>query len=147
MGSALLRQLAAAQRRLAPHLFAPAMQREQIGDLRAHDVGIERLDHVVDGALRIALEDVRLIARGSADEDDGDVPGALAAANQCRRVEPVEPGHGDVEQRQRTVVIEQVSKRLDSRRRLDDRMAERLQHCLEREEIRGVVIRDEDAVA
>ena len=53
---------------------------DEDGDLRAQHVGVERLEQVVDGADRVAAEDVLLVLRDRGQEDDRDVPGALALA-------------------------------------------------------------------
>ena len=114
------------------------------GDLRAQQLGIERLEHVVDRADPVAADDVAdLVARGG-QEHDRDVAGPRAALDQLSRLEPVEPGHPHVEQDQREVVLEQQPQRLAPEVARVQRVAERRQHGFERREVLRAVVDEQD---
>src|SRR5437868_391303 len=50
--------------------------------LRAQDVAVDRLEEVIDGAVLVALEDVRRLTGNRGDQDDRDVARALALLDQ-----------------------------------------------------------------
>src|SRR5207249_7398909 len=83
-----LRQLTfAEQLLLATELLVLAMQLDEDGDLRAEHLRIERLRQVVDGAARVAAEDVLLVRRDRGQENDRDRACLLALLDQGRGLE------------------------------------------------------------
>src|SRR5262249_9480162 len=122
---------------LPPQLLVLLVQLDEDGDLRAEDVGVERLEDVVDRAGGGAAEDLLLVLRDRGEEDDGNVPRALALLDEPRGLEAVELRHLDVEQDHRHVVAEELPQRVLAGARIQKRLAERLENSLEREEILG----------
>jgi hypothetical protein len=108
-------------------------------DLGLHRLRCEWLDDVVHGAVRIALEDVLLLAPYRRDEDDGRVSGALPLSNERRGLETVELGHL---QDEGAILVEQEAQRLSSGAGLGYPVAERLQNGLESEQVRLAIIDD-----
>jgi hypothetical protein len=80
------------------------VQLDEDRNLRAEHLRAEGLEDVVDGAGRIAAEYVLLVFRNRRDEDNRDVPRALALLDQPRCLEAVEHRHLDVEQDHRHVM-------------------------------------------
>ena len=114
-------------------------------DLRAEDLGLERLEDVVDGAGLVAAEDVRLVLRDRGDEDDRDRRRSLALLDHRRSLEPVEDRHLDVEQDHGEVgAREQDPERLLARARGDELVPERLQDRVERDEVLAPVVDEQD---
>ena len=72
-------------------------------------------------------------------------PAALSLGAHARgRLEPIQAGHHDVEQHDRELVCAQATQRLFARVYANDSMTERLENGLDRQEIRALVIDDED---
>src|ERR1019366_4755189 len=109
-------------------------------DFRPEHVGIERLEHVVHGAHRIALEDVRVFHVGGAEEKDRYVARLLARLDDLRSIEAAHLRHLNVEQNRREIVLTHALQSFLSRVRGDESLTERLQDRLEREEILRPVI-------
>ena len=78
-------------------LFAPVLL-EKEPDLGEHRFGCERLHDVVDGAVRISLDDVLLLPAHRRDEDDRRVPRPLPLTDERRGLESVQLRHLDVEE-------------------------------------------------
>ena len=114
-------------------------------DLRAEDVRVEGLEDVVDGAGRIAAEDVPLVLRDRRQEDDRDRRRARAALDQLGRLEAVHVRHLDVEQDAREVAVEQLAQRGLSGLHGDELLVERLERRLERQQVLGAIVDEEDA--
>ena len=66
--------------------------------------------------------------------------GPLAPLDQLSRLEPVQPRHLDVEQDRGELFLEQVPERLLAGPRADELLAERLEERLEREQVLGPVV-------
>src|SRR5712691_2259722 len=64
--------------RLTLHRFAATEQLDEDVDLRAQDVGVERLEDVIDGTELVSAKDVGLAARLSRQKDDRSVARLLA---------------------------------------------------------------------
>jgi hypothetical protein len=112
--------------------------------LRAQHLRHDRRRDVVDRAERVALRRAQLVGVIGRDEDDRDVRRALAAADQGRRLEPVEAGHVDVEQDQREVAREDVPQRLLTGGRGEDVLAKVLEDRLDHEQLVRAVVDYED---
>src|SRR4051794_34060664 len=113
--------------------------------LRAQHVRVERLKEVVDGADRVAAEDLLALLVDGGQEDDRDVLRALALLDQLGGLESVHPRHLDVEQNHGEVVVQQAAQRLLARGRAHGPQAERLQHRLEGQQVLGLVVDEQDA--
>jgi hypothetical protein len=112
--------------------------------LRPEDLGIERLQDVVDGAALVSLEDERRILADRGQEDDRDGAGALALLDELRRLQPVDAGHLDVHQDDRELLLEERPQRLLARVRAHEALAERAQDRLQRDEVRRVIVDHQD---
>ena len=75
-----------------PQLGALLLQLEQHRDLRAQHVRVDRLQHVVDGARRVAARDLLGVRVAGRQEDDRGVLVALPALDQLDGLEAVRPG-------------------------------------------------------
>ena len=137
--------LLAQQLALAPQLLVLLVQLDEDRDLRAQDLGIERLEEIVDGAGRVAPEDVARVLADRGEEDDRDRARALPLLDQLRRLEAVEVRHLDVEEDHGEVVAQQLPERVLTRMRPHEVLAERLEDRLEREQVLGRVV-DEQQV-
>ncbi len=88
---------------------------------------VQRLLHEVHGAGFIALEGVVEFAPGGADENDGNLLGALGTAHQFGELKTVHAGHLHVEDGQRELMAQQQFQRLFGRLRAMDPDVRRLQ--------------------
>jgi hypothetical protein len=120
------------------------VQLDEHGDLRTQHVGVERLEDVVDGAGRVAAEDLFLLLRDRGDEDDRYVACSFALLDQSRSLEPVENRHLDVEQDDGDLVAQQLAQRVLTRVRGEKRLLERLEDRLECEQILRPVVDEQD---
>ncbi len=68
----------------------------------------------------------------------------LAPLDQLRRLEPVHPRHLDVEQDRGELVAEQVAQRLLAGGSANELLPERLEERLQREQVLGPVIDEEE---
>jgi hypothetical protein len=84
---------------------------EEGADLRAQDVGLERLREIVHGAGLIAQRESATVRVEGGDEDDRHVFAAGSPADEARRLQAVGAGHHDVEHhdRERPVLGEHVA--------------------------------------
>ena len=96
---------------------ASRIQLDEHLDLGAQNFRDDRRGDVIDRAERISLGHPQLVAVIGGDENDRRMRGFLAAANQRRRLEPVQPRHVDVEQDQRELALEHLPQRLVAGRR------------------------------
>ena len=120
------------------------VQVDEDRDLRAQHVRVERLEQVVDRADRVAAEDLLALLVDGRQEDDRDVLGALALLDELGGLEPVQARHLDVEQDRREVLVEQPAQRLLAGGRAHRVEPERLEHRLEREQVLGLVVDEQD---
>ena len=93
-----LAQIGEAQRLCLLH--DPSVLAEQLGEdfhLGAKQVGVERLDQVVDRAQRVGLVDVADVVGATREEDDRREPAPLPLLDDPRDLEAVDVGHHDVE--------------------------------------------------
>ena len=135
-GELLPAQGLVAARELLPLL----VQLDEDGHLGAQDRRVERLEDVVDGARLVAAEDVLRLLADRRQEEDRDVPRALAPLDQLGGLEAVEARHLHIEEDHGELVLEQVAEGLVSRRRGDKPVAERLEDRLEREQVLRAVV-------
>ena len=140
-----LRDLALPQLRLlAPQQLALLPELDEHAHLRAQHVRVERLEDVVDGARRVAAEDLLAVAADRGEEEDRDVARALPLLDQARGLEAVDPRHLHVEQDHGEVPAEQLPERLLAGVRAHELLPERLEDGLEREQVLGAVVDEED---
>ena len=120
------------------------MQLDEYLHLRPQDLGLERLEHVVHRANRISSKDVLgfLVDRG--EENDRDVPRALARIDESRRLETVQVRHLHVEQDHRELALEQAAQCVLTRRRAHEMLSQRLEDRLEGEQVLRPVVDDQD---
>ena len=113
--------------------------------LRADDIGIERLVEEVDGAARIALRDrvARWLVRGQ--DDDRYALATIELLQQRRGRETIELRHLEVEQDEREVFVLRLRHRLAARAREHEVLTERLEDRFERDEIRRMIVDEQDA--
>ena len=100
--------------RLTLDRFALPEQLDEDVHFRAKDVGIERLEDVVDGAELVTAIDVRFAAAQRGEEDDRRFARAFALAHERGGLEAVELGHLHVEQHDGKFMIEQMTQRCDA---------------------------------
>ena len=137
-------RLLAEQRLAAAQLDRPLPQVDEDRDLRPEDLRVERLHQVVHGARLVAPEDVLGVLGDRRQEEDRDGARPLSLLDQLGGLEAVEPGHLDVQQDRREVVVEEVAERLLARVRADELRPERLQDRLERQQVLGPVVDEQD---
>src|ERR687888_156390 len=126
-----LRDLAFPQPLLVARELLPLLvQLDEDGDLRAEDLRVEGLEDVVDRAGLVAAEDLPAVLADRRQEEDRDVPRALPLLDQLGGLEAVEARHLDVEEDDRELLLEPVAERLEDR--------------LEREQVLGAVVDEED---
>jgi serine acetyltransferase len=120
------------------------VQVDEDGDLRPQHPGIERLGDVVDGARRVPAEGKLGVRPGRGQEDDRHVLRAALLLDLRGGLEAVHARHDDVKQDDREVVRE---RRLDGGLTgpgEDQFLVERRQDRLEREQVLGAVIDEQD---
>jgi hypothetical protein len=135
--AALRRHLLLAQQlALPPELLVLAMELDEDGHLRAEHLGLERLEHVVDRARRVAAEHVPLVLRDRGQEDDRNVLRQLPLLDQRSGLEPVEARHQDVEQDAGELLVQQQrAQRLLSGASVNEVLPEGLEDRLERDQV------------
>ena len=125
-------------------LEGPLVQRDERLRLRTQHVDIEWLRQEIDGAEVVrALDAVRVVVvRGQ--EDDRDVLRLAARAHEASGLVAVHVRHPDVHQDEREVFTQKMRERFAAGARVDEIAAQRRQRGLEREEIRVVVVDEQD---
>ncbi len=104
---------------LADDLLAAAVELDEDLDLGADDVGIDRLQDVVDGPDLVAAVDALDVLDRRREEDDRDVLAADALLDQPRDLEAVHLRHRHVEQDGREAPAEHAAQGLGARAGLD----------------------------
>jgi hypothetical protein len=153
----LVLRLAIAQRRLrAPalrfaqrHLLLADRLRlsEQVDehrDLRPHDLGIDRLHEVVDGAHGISAVDALDVGPVRGEEHDGDVARRFASPDEPRCLEPVEVGHEHVEEDHRELVLEHGPQGVFARQGGDDVVVGARERGPERQDVLRAIVDEQD---
>jgi hypothetical protein len=115
--------------------------------LRAEDVGVERLDQVVDRAVRVAAEDVDSVAVHRGDEDDRDVAAARVLLDEAGGLEAVHVRHLHVQQDEGELAVKDLAQRLDARSGHDQLVAQRRQDRFQRHQVGRVIVDDQNAGA
>ena len=129
-------------RRLALDLLGHQEQVDEHRDLGAQHDRLDRLEHVIDRAHRIAAHQMLFLLVDRGEEDDRDALGLLAAADDLGGLVAVHAGHVDVEQDHRELALEEMPQRLVARRG-DLDLGEVLEHGADGEEIVVVVVDDQ----
>ena len=129
---------------LSPKLCILVVQLDEDGDLRAQDLGTERFEDIVDGARRIAPEDLFFVLGDRRDEDDRNVTRPLTLLDQRGGLEAVELRHLDVEQDDRDVVLQEGAEGVLAGVGVEEVLAERIEDSLQREQVLGPVVDEED---
>ena len=124
---------------------ALALEVAEDADLRAQHVGLEGLEHVVDGARLVAARDLGDVGAHRGQEDDRRRAAALAPADELRRLEAVHARHLDVEQDDGEVLLEQRLERLLARPGRAQAHVQGLEHRREREQVLRPVVDEQDA--
>jgi len=118
---------------------------DERGYLRAKDVRIIWLEEIVDCADVVAASDVARVLADRGEEDDRHVARARPPAKERGGLETVHLRHLHVEQDDGELHLQRVLQRLDPGRRADDvHVLERLEDRLQRQEVRRLVVDDED---
>jgi hypothetical protein len=102
-------------------------------DLRAEDLRLEGLGHVVDGADGVSLEDILLVFADRREKDDRHEPRSFARLDHLRSLEAVHAGHLHIEQDDGELALEQATQRGLAGLRAHDALSERLENRLEGE--------------
>jgi hypothetical protein len=127
------------------HLAGLEVEVHEHRDLRAQDGGLERLQQIVHRAVRVPEENVREVLVDGGQEDDGDVPASRALLDQRSGLQAVQTRHLDVHQDDGQVVTQDLPERLLSRLRRQELVAEGLEERLQRDEVRRMVVDEQDA--
>ena len=117
--------------RLALDLLGLGEQIDEHGDLGPQHDRVDRLEHIVDRAHRVAAQQMLGFLVHRRQEDDRDALGLVAAADDLGGLVAVHAGHVDVEQDDRELALEQVPQRLLAGPREHD-VAEILEDALRR---------------
>ena len=118
---------------------------DEHADLGADHIGIEGLVEEVDRAARISLRDRvprRLVGR---ENDDRHAVAAVDLLQERRGREAIELGHLQVQQDEREVLVLRLRDRLPARAREHEALPERLEDRFERDEVRWMIIDEQDA--
>ena len=97
--------------RLALDLLRFLEQLDEHRDLGLQDDRIDRLEHIIDRAHRIAAQQMLGFLIDRRQEDDRDALGLVAAADDLGGLIAVHAGHVDVEQDDREFALEEVPER------------------------------------
>ena len=124
---------------------ALALEVAEDADLRAQHVGLEGLEHVVDGARLVAAGDLGDVGAHRGQEDDRRRAAALAPADELRGLEAVHARHLHVEQDDGEVLLQQRLERLLARPGRAQAHLQRLEHRREREQVLRPVVDEQDA--
>ena len=133
--------------RLPFRLLGQQKQFDEHPDLRPQNLRHHRRRDVIDCAEGIRLRHPQLVAVIGGHEDDRCMRGLLAAANQRRRLEAVEPWHVDVEQDQREIALQYLAQRLVTGRRRVQVLVEFLEQRPVDQQLVRPVVDDEDVGA
>jgi hypothetical protein len=129
---------------LALHLLGLQVEVHEDRHLGLQDEGVHRLEDHVDGAGRVGLEDVRLVAEDRRQEDDRRVLGPLARTDQGGGLVAVHARHVQVEQDEGEFLGQQPAQRILARAGDHQLMAQLLQRLDGGEGVALVVVDDED---
>src|SRR5438128_1373643 len=116
-------------------------------DLRSKHVRIERLEHVVNGAHRVALEYVRLLLVDGAQEDDRYRARSLTRLDDLGHLEAVHARHLYVEQNRGEVQNQYLLESFGSRVGANENLPQRLEDRFQREKILCTIVDEEDVRA
>ena len=94
-------------------------------DLRSQHIGVERLEDVVDGTHRVALEHIRVFFADRAQKDDRDRARSLARLDDLGHLEAVHARHLHVQKHHREIEGQHLPEGLGSRARAHEHLAER----------------------
>ncbi len=113
-------------------------------DLRPQHQRVERLQDVVDGTRGVTPEHMVQLLADRRQEDDRDVARLLAPLDVGGCLEAVQVRHLDVHQDQGELVAQEVPEGRVARRGAHERLPERLEHGLERDEVLLLVVDQQD---
>ncbi len=113
-------------------------------DLGAQHIGDDRNRNVVDRSHRVAAQPVHVSQVNGGDEDDRRLLEARVVADHRGKLETVEIRHADVHQHDGDLALEQLLERLARRARLDQVLAELLEHHLVAQELGRLVVDQQD---
>ncbi|MFO0617663.1 MAG: hypothetical protein U0414_34025 [Polyangiaceae bacterium] len=113
-------------------------------DFVAEDLRVRGLREVVDRACAVARDDVLIVHVVRGQEEDRHLPEFLGALDRLRELEPAHPGHLDVEDDRRHVVLEEQLQRTIRRLRAEQAVRGILEDALEGVEVPRFVVDEED---
>jgi hypothetical protein len=125
---------------LAPHV----VEIDEYADLRLQDERIDRLEHIVDRAHRVAAHQMLGFLVHRRKEDDRDSRSLLALADQLGGLVAIEARHEDVEQDDREIALEKLAKRVLSRA-CGDHFGNVAQHFRKSEQIALIIVDKQDS--
>ena len=129
---------------LPADLLRLAVEVHEHVDLGPENERLDRLEHVIDRAGRVAAEDVQVVLVEGRQEEDRDARRARTAADHAGDLVAVEARHLHVEQDQRELVLEHVPQGCFAGCGEDQLQAGGAQHLLDGEQVAPVVVDDQD---
>ena len=125
--------------RLTLDRFALSKELHEHADLGAQNLGMKRLEDVVDRAELVAAEHTGLVPAHRGQKNDRRVMRFVALANQAGGLESVQIGHLHVEQDHRKFTLQQRPQRLATRLSLDKVLVHVGQDRLQSEQVRALI--------
>lgn len=122
----------------------PLKQLDEDSDFLAEDVGVVRLDDVIDRAFSVPSNDVPLFAVNGSEENDWGRARPQPLLHERGGFEAVQPGHLNIKQHAREVLEKHVAQRLFARRGLDQPLVQWLEDGAKRHEVRARVVDEKD---
>ncbi|SRR5260221_10729959 len=128
--------------RLALNLLGFLEKLDEHGDLRAQDDRVDRLEHIIYRAHRIAAQLVLRLLVHRRQEDDRNALGLVARADHPGGFVAVHARHVDIEQDDRELALQQVAQRLLARAGEND-LAEILEYGCDGQQVALVIVDEE----
>jgi hypothetical protein len=122
-------------------------QLDEDRDLGPDELGYHRLDQVIDRADGIAPYGVVLTAVRSSEKKDGCVTRLVALPDEERGFEAVHLRHLDVQKDDCEIVCQKPLEGFPPGLRLDEILSQPLKHGLQRHQVRGLIVHQEDVDA
>ncbi len=135
------------QLRLPTQQLGFLRQLHKDGNLRPHELRDHWLDQIVHGAYGVPSDRMVLAVVGGGQKQDGSVTRFVALPNEGRSLEAVHLRHFDVQEDDREIVSQQPLQRLASGFGANQVLAEPLQHRLQRHQVGGLIVDEENVDA
>ena len=131
--------------RLSFYLVCLCEQFDEHGDLGAQNDRVDRLEDIIDGAHRIAADQMLVLLVHGGQKNDRDMLGLLTAADDLSCFIAVDVGHEDIEQDDGEFAPKQLPERLLAGVR-DHHLSDIFQNRTQRQQVALIVIDDEHAL-